>query len=113
MNTILFTLLLLVAVFAAVFFFKFSKKGTVPLAVAWKSYTGWLSAVGLVLGAYIVDLLRYVASFWEPFQSQFGELLAADSAGQALQIVSAIFFVLRMKGQGAPELRLPPIPRSS
>lgn len=111
MNSLLLTLILVALVAAAVLFFRyFTKNGTVPMPVAWKSFTVWLSGAGMVLGAYIVDLLQWVASFWEPFQSQFGQLLHAPSAGAALQILSAIFFVLRMKGQGLPSFPgLPPV----
>lgn len=97
------TLLIVAIVAAALLFFRyFTRNGTIPLPQAWRSFTVWVSAVGAVAGPYIVELAAWVASFWEPFQSQFGALLAADSAGAALQILSAIFFVLRMKAQGAP-----------
>lgn len=103
-------ILVAVALAALAFFHYFTKNGTVPLPQAWRSFTVWLSAVGTVLGAYIVDLAQWVASFWEPFQSQFGALLAAESAGAALQILSAIFFVLRMKAQSGPSLPKFPSP---
>jgi hypothetical protein len=97
------TLFLVALCAAALLFFRyFTRNGAVPLPQAWRSFTVWLSAVGTVLGAYIVDLFAWVAGFWEPFRAQFGDLLAADSAGAALQILSAIFFLLRMKAQGAP-----------
>lgn len=104
MNLILTLALVGLAVAALAFFRYFTKNGTVPLPQAWRSFTVWLSAVGTIAGAYIVELLQWIASFWEPFAAQFGDLLSADSAGAALQIMSAIFFVLRMKKQGAPKL---------
>lgn len=108
---LLFTLILVGLVLAALAFFKyFTRYGTVALPTAWRSFTVWLSIVGTVLGQFIVDLLGWVASFWDPFRAQFGDLLTAPSAGHALQLLSAIFFVLRMKGQGFPSLRLPPVP---
>lgn len=104
------TLIIVALVAAALLFFRyFTRNGTIPLPQAWRSFTVWLSAVGAVAGPYIVELAAWVASFWEPLQAQFGDLLAVDSAGKALQVLSAIFFVLRMKAQGAP--KLPEFPR--
>lgn len=100
-------LLLILAAVLLLFFQKFTRNGAVPLKSAWRSFTVWLSAAGLVLGQYIVDVLQWLASIWEPFREQFGDLLAANATGQALQILSAVFFVLRMKGQGFPKLNLP------
>lgn len=102
MNVFLTVVLVLLVALAVWFYDAFTKKGAVPLAAAWKSFTVWLSAAGMVLGAYIVDLLQWAASYWEPLRAQFGDVLSAPSAGAALQILSAIFFVLRMKGQGLP-----------
>lgn len=97
------TLLIVALVAAALLFFRyFTRNGTIPLPQAWRSFTVWLSAVGAVAGPYLVELAAWLASFWEPLQAQFGDLLSVDSAGKALQVLSAIFFVLRMKAQGAP-----------
>ncbi|WFC43250.1 hypothetical protein [Pseudoxanthomonas sp. SE1] len=106
-----FTLILVAVILAALLFFKyFTKNGTVALPIAWRSFVVWASACGAVLGQFIVEGLAWLAGIWDPFRAQFGELLSSDSAGQALQIVSAIFFLLRMKGQGFPSFRLPPVP---
>ena len=43
-------------------------------------------------------------------QDRFGSLLANPSAGEALQAMSAVFLVLRLKKQGLPGLTLPKIP---
>lgn len=111
MTNILFTLLLLATLALAwVFYAKFTRKGAVPLDVAFRSFTVWLSLLGAAFGQFIVDFLAWLASIWEPLQAQFGSLLSVESAGQALQIVSAIFFLLRMKGQGFPAFRFPDIP---
>lgn len=110
MNLIFTLILLAVVALAWVFYDKFTRRGAVPLAVAWRSYTVWLSMVGTVLGSYIVDLLRYFADAWEPLRAQFGDLLGANSTGMALQLLSGIFLVLRIKGQGLPALKLPPLP---
>ena len=69
MNLIL--TLLLVALVVAVYFFyaKFTRKGAVPLADAWKSFTVWLAAVGTVLGAYLVDLFAWAATQVDFLQS--------------------------------------------
>ena len=108
----IFTLFLIVAVALAVLFYaKFTRFGAVPVAKAWKSYTTWLAAVGMVFGQFIVDGLQWVAGLWEPFRDQFGALLHADNAGMALQLLSAVFFLLRQKAQGFPSLPdLPSIP---
>lgn len=110
MNLIL--TLLLVALVVAVYFFyaKFTRKGAVPLADAWKSFTVWLAAVGTVLGAYLVDLFAWAATQVDFLQDRFGSLLANPSAGEALQALSAVFLVLRLKKQGLPGLTLPKIP---
>lgn len=104
------TFAIVALVAAALLFFRyFTRNGTIPLPQAWRAATVWLSAVGAVAGPYIVELAAWLASFWEPLQAQFGDLLAVDSAGKALQVLSAIFFVVRMKGQGAPAF--PDFPR--
>lgn len=111
---ILFTLILVALIALAwIFYDKFTRHGAVPLAAAWRSYTMWLSAAGIALGGYIVELLRYFADAWEPLRSQFGDLLGADSAGMALQTLSAIFLLFRIKGQGLPGFSLPKIPDDS
>lgn len=111
MSEFIFTVMLLTVLAAAwVFYAKFTRKGAVPLDVAFRSFTVWLSLLGAAFGQFIVDFLAWLASIWEPLQAQFGSLLSVESAGQALQIVSAIFFLLRMKGQGFPAFRFPDIP---
>lgn len=105
-------LLLLVCGLAWLFYAKFTRHGAVPISTAWRSYTTWLAAVGVAFGQYIVELLRYFADVWEPLRSQFGDLLSAGSAGLALQILSAIFLVLRVKAQGLPGMKLPDLPKA-
>lgn len=108
---IAFTLTLLVLCgLVWLFYAKFTRYGAVPMSTAWRSYTTWLAAVGVAFGQYIVDLLRYFADVWEPLRAQFGDLLSAGSAGVALQILSAIFLVLRVKAQGLPGMKLPDLP---
>lgn len=108
---LIFTLILIVLALAAwLFYAKFTKHGAIPVAAAWRSYTVWLAAVGTAFGAYIVELLRYLADTWEPLRAQFGDVLGAHSAGMAVQTLSAIFLILRIKGQGLPGLSLPSIP---
>lgn len=110
MNWLL-TILLAVLVVAVYFFYaKFTRKGAVPLGDAWKSFTVWLAAVGTVLGAYLVDLFAWAATQVDFLQDRFGSLLANPSAGEALQALSAVFLVLRLKKQGLPGLKLPKIP---
>ncbi len=108
---VLFTLILVALIALAwIFYDKFTRHGAVSLSAAWRSYTMWLSAVGLAFGGYIIELLRYFADAWEPLRAQFGDVLGANSAGMALQALSAIFLVLRIKGQGLPGFSLPRIP---
>ena len=110
MNTVFTLLLLVVIALAVLFYVKFTKYGAVPLATAWRSYTMWLSAAGVLFGQFIVEGLGWVAGFWDSFQGQFGGLLDDPSAGRALQLMSAFFFLLRAKGQGFPSLKLPSFP---
>lgn len=113
MGPFLFTVLLIAAAAFALLVFRFTENGTVPVREAYRKATVWLSLVGGLAGGYIVDLASWVASFWEPLQAQFGAVLGADNAGMALQAVSMLFFIVRMKGQGggAPKVpELPPIP---
>ena len=106
-----FTILLLALVALAVLFYaKFTRYGAVPLAAAWRSYTAWLCLVGMAFGQFVVDGLSWLAGFWESFSAQFGPILDAPAAGKALQLLSAFFFLLRMKGQGFPALQLPDLP---
>lgn len=111
MTKLIFTIALLAVLAAAwVFYAQFTRKGAVPLDVAFRSFTVWLSLLGAAFGQFIVEALAWLASIWEPLQAQFGSLLAVESAGMALQILSGIFFLLRMKGQGFPAFKFPDIP---
>lgn len=110
MNWFLTILLVLVIALAYFFYAKFTRNGAVPLGDAWKSFTVWLAAVGTVLGAYLVDLFAWAATQVDFLQDRFGTLLANPSAGEALQLLSGIFLVLRLKKQGLPGLTLPKIP---
>lgn len=106
-----FTLALLAIVALAVFFFaKFTRYGAVSLTVAWRSYVNWWAAVFMLFGDFIVNGLSWVAGFWDSFQGQFGSLLSEPSAGKALQVIGAFFFLWRMKGQGFPSFRFPDLP---
>lgn len=108
---LLFTLILVAIVAAAYLFYdKFTKKGAVPLDVAWRSFTVWLAATGAVLGQYLVDLFGWAATQVDFLQDRFGSLLANPSAGEALQLLSGLFLILRLKKQGLPALKLPSIP---
>lgn len=112
MHIVVTLLLLLIVALAWLFYAKFTRHGAVPLRTAWRSYTTWLAAVGLAFGQYIVELLRYFADVWEPLRAQFGDLLSAGSAGLALQVLSAIFLLLRVKAQGLPGMKFPDIPKA-
>lgn len=107
--------LLLVALVAAIYLFyaKFTKYGAVPLGAAWTSFTTWLAAVGLILGQYLIDVFAWAASQVDFLQDRFGSLLANPSAGEALQLLSTVFLVLRLKKQGFPGLTFPKIPDST
>ena len=105
MFQILFTLLLIVALALAwLFYDKFTHRGAIPLEKAWRDYTAWLAYAGIAFAGWIVELARYTADLWDPLRAQFGDLLAAPSAAMALQILSAIFLVFKLKGQS-------PLPR--
>lgn len=112
--SLLFTLLLVVLLLAAYLFYtKFTRKGAVPLAAAWKSLTVWLSVAGTVLGQYLVDLFGWAATQVDFLQDRFGSLLNNPSAGEALQLLSWFFLVLRLKGQGLPSITLPRFPEDT
>lgn len=111
---IVFTLMLVAMIALAwLFYAKFTKHGAVPAAIAWRQYTVWLSTAGMAFGGYIVELLRYFADTWEPLRAQFGDVINAPSAGMALQVLSAIFLLLKVKGQGLPSFGLPDFPDDS
>lgn len=108
----LFFTILLVALIAVAYLFydKFTRKGAVPLDIAWRQFTVWLAAAGTVLGDYLVQLFGWAAGQVDFLQERFGGLLADPSAGQALQLLSWFFLLLRLKGQGLPAFKLPSIP---
>lgn len=110
MNLILTIAILLIVVLAWVFYDKFTRRGAVPLDVAFRSYTAWLAAVGALLGDYVVALFHWAAQQVDFLQSQFGSLLAEPSLGAFVQLSSAVFLLLRLKGQGMPAFKLPDIP---
>lgn len=107
--------LLLVALVALAYFFyaKFTRKGAVPLADAWKSFVAWGGAVCMVFGDYVVELFGWAASQVDFLQERFGSLLANPSSGEALKFIGAFFLLLKLKKQGLPSITLPKIPDPS
>lgn len=87
-----------------IFYDKFTRRGAIPLAKAWRDFTSWAALVGIALAQWLVELLRYVADLWEPVQSQFGSLLAEPSLASFVQLASFVFMALKLKGQA-------PLPR--
>lgn len=112
MNSILVSLLLFaILAMAWLFYDKFTRRGAIPLQKAWRDYTAWMGYLFIALSEWIVELLRYVADLWDPLQSRFGDVLAADSASMALQIIGAIFLALKLKGQAPlPKPEFPDFP---
>jgi hypothetical protein len=113
MNLLLTLLLVALVAVTYLFYAKFTRKGAVPLADAWRSFVAWATAAGLVFGQYLVDLFGWAVSQVDFLQDKFGSLLANPSAGEALQLASAFLLVLRLKKQGLPGLTLPKIPDPS
>ena len=110
MNWILSLFLITLAVLAWIFYDKFTRRGAVPLDVALQSYTGWLAMVVVVLGDYLVALFQWGAQQVDFLQAQFGTLFAEPSLGAFVKVLSAVFLLLRLKGQGLPGLKLPSYP---
>lgn len=110
MNWILALLLLVLAALAWIFYDKFTRRGAVPLQAAFKSYTAWLATAGVLLGEYLVTLFQWAAQQVDFLQAQFGTLLAEPSLGAFVQIASAVFLLLRLKGQGLPAFKFPSYP---
>lgn len=101
---ILFTVLLIVAIVAILWLFKrFTKNGTIPLPVAWRSFVMWLSGVLVVLPDYFLAVLGWLAQQWEPLQGYFGDLFSSPTLARFVQLLGAGFFLLRAKGQGFPK----------
>jgi len=113
MNWILSLFLITLAVLAWIFYDKFTKRGAVPLQSAFKSYTAWLAALGVLLGEYLVALFQWGAQQVDFLQAQFGTLLAEPSLGAFVQLASGVFLLLRLKGQGLPAFKLPSYPDAS
>lgn len=109
-------LLLILAAFAAlavlyVFYDKFTRRGAIPLRKAFTDFTGWLSLLGIALADWGIELLRYLADLWQPFQSQWGELLSQPSLAGFVQLLSFVFLALKLKGQTPlPKPSLPDFP---
>lgn len=104
-------LLLALLAGAYVFYDRFTKRGAIPLAQAWRDYTSWLSLVGIALAQWIVELLRYMADLWAPAQQQFGALLDQPSLAMMIQLMSFVFMALKLKGQTPlPRPSLPDMP---
>lgn len=110
MNWILAFLLITLAALAWVFYDKFTRRGAVPLKTAFRSYTAWLAALGVLLGDYMVALFHWAAQQVDFLQAQFGSLLAEPSLGAFVQLASGVFLLLRLKGQGLPAFKFPDLP---
>lgn len=110
-NVIIAIVLLAVLALAYLFYDRFTRRGAIPLAKAWRDYTSWLCLLGIALAEYVVALLRYAADLWEPIQAQFGDLLANPSMSAFLQLISFAFAVAKLKGQAPfPRPEIPTIP---
>jgi len=110
MNWILTLFLIAIVVLAWIFYDKFTRRGAVPLDIALESYTAWLALLGVVLGDYLVALFQWGAQHVDLLQAQFGTLLAEPSLGAFVQVLSGMFLLLRLKGQGLPGFKLPSYP---
>jgi hypothetical protein len=106
---ILITLLVVATILAVLWLFKrFTKNGTIPLPVAWRSFVMWFSGALVVLPDYFLAVLGWLAQQWEPLQGYFGDLFSSPSLARFVQLLGAGFFLLRAKGQGFP--KFPAVP---
>lgn len=108
--TSLFIFLMLASLLAMLWLFydRFTKRGALPLDRAARDFTAWWGYVGLALGEYVAEWLRYLADVWEPLQARFGDVLQGESLGALIQIVSGVFLVFKIKGQQPiPRLNIP------
>lgn len=111
MNLILTVLALAALALLWLFYDKFTRRGAIPIAKAWRDFTSWLSLAGIALAGWVVELLRYLADLWEPVQVQFGSLLAEPSLAAFVQMMSFVFMALKLKGQAPlPKPAFPDFP---
>jgi hypothetical protein len=94
-----------------VFYDKFTKRGAIPIAKAAREFTTWWGLAGIAAADYFLQLLRWVADFWDPLQTTIGPALSAPGMDKVVMIWSAVMLALKFKGQ-APRLQLPDLPAS-
>lgn len=106
------TLLILVALAGLwLFYDKFTRRGAIPLAKAFKDFTTWFGLLGIVLSEWIVALLQWVAGFWDQLQTTVGPALAAPGLEKFVMAWSALMLALKFKGQSPlPKPTLPAFP---
>ncbi|HRP74571.1 MAG TPA: hypothetical protein PKZ27_03190 [Rhodocyclaceae bacterium] len=106
----LLTPILLLAVLGLLYWFydAFTKRGAIPIKKALRDFTSWFSAALIALADWFVLLGQWLAELWQPFQEQFGTLLAADSMSTVVQAIGFLFLALKLKAQKPlPAIDLP------
>lgn len=112
MNQLVLAFLIVVALIVLwVFYDKFTKRGAIPIDKAARDFTTWLGFAGIAGAEWILQLLQWVASFWDPLQATIGPALSAPGMDKFLMFWSALMLALKAKGQ-APRLQLPDLPAS-
>jgi len=109
---LLFALILVVALATLwLFYDKFTKRGAVPLNKAFRDFTTWFGLVGIALSDYVLQLLQWVAGFWDQLQITVGPALAAPGMDKFVMAWSALMLALKFKGQAQlPKPKLPAFP---
>jgi len=93
------------------FYDKFTRRGAIPIQKALRDFTTWFGLVGVMFAEYVLELLQWVAGFWDQLAQNIGPALSAPGMEMFVTIWSGLMLALKFKGQTPlPKPRLPDFP---
>jgi hypothetical protein len=110
MNRLLTLIMVLALATLWLFYDKFTKRGAIPLDKAFRDFTTWFGLAGIALSSWAIDLLQWLAGFWDQLQVTIGPALTAPGMDKFVMAWSALMLALKFKGQGLPKPKLPAFP---
>lgn len=111
MNLILTLVVLAALALLWLFYDKFTRRGAIPLQKAARDFTTWFGLASIALADWIVQLLQWVAGFWEPLQAHVGPVLSSAGSPTFLVAWGALMLALKFKAQKPlPAVNLPSFP---
>jgi hypothetical protein len=111
MKLLLIVIVLVLLALLWLFYAKFTRKGAVPLAKAFRDFTTWFGLLGVAGADWVLQLLQWVAGFWDQLATTVGPALSAPGMDKFVMFWSALMLALKFKGQTQlPRPKIPDFP---